>query len=123
MAFEALHLEHVPPTHLVYAALFKDVSNAEFLHSQLLARNADFEYAFIDASSVVSRFQVLAATYKAVSVLLDGVLKTPNVHSEIVCALSPSNNVRWPPFRRPPRKPAEIVPPFCSNLISERHRV
>ncbi|KAH8882558.1 protein CGI121 [Thozetella sp. PMI_491] len=100
MALEALHLEHVPDTHKAYAAFFKDVSNPEFLHQQLLARNADFEYAFIDASSVLSRFQILSATYKAFSVLLDGTLKTPNVHSEAVCALSPSNNIaeayrRW----------------------------
>ncbi len=101
MALEALNLEHVPSTHRVYAAFFKEVSNSDFLHQQLLARNSDFEYAFIDASSVLSRLQVLVATYKALSVLLDGVLKTPNVHSETVCALSPSNNVRLcpPPAR------------------------
>ena len=96
MALEAIRLEHIPATHRVYAALFQDVSNAEFLHSQLLSRNSDFEYAFIDASSVISRSQVLAAAYKGVSILLDGALKTPNVHSEIVCALSPSKNVRCP---------------------------
>lgn len=95
MALEALYLEHVSSTHRVYATFFKDVSNADFLHQQLLARNTDFEYAFIDASSVLSRFQILAATYKGLSLLLEGTLKTPNVHSEIVCALSTSTNVRF----------------------------
>ena len=52
---ETVQLEHVPSTHRVYASFFKDVSNADFLQSQLLARNSEFEYAFIDASSVGNR--------------------------------------------------------------------
>jgi EKC/KEOPS complex subunit CGI121/TPRKB len=107
MSLEEIRLEHVPDTHKVYVGLFRDVTNAGHLQSQLLARNSDFEYAFIDASSVLSRLHLLAAVYKALTVLLDGTLKTPNVHSEIVCALSASNNVRllsspcdfdYPPF-------------------------
>jgi hypothetical protein len=31
--------------------------------------------------------------YKALTIVLDGSLKTPNIHSEIVCSLSASNNV------------------------------
>lgn len=93
MSLEEICLEHVPDTHRVYVGLFRSVSNAGYLQSQLLARNSDFEYAFIDASSVLSRLHLLAAVFKAITVLLDGTLKTPNVHSEIVCALSPSNNV------------------------------
>ncbi|OIW23769.1 CGI-121-domain-containing protein [Coniochaeta ligniaria NRRL 30616] len=100
MSLEEIRLEHVPDTHRVYVGLFRAVSNAGYLQSQLVARNSDFEYAFIDASSVLSRLQLLAAVYKALTVLLDGTLKTPNVHSEIVCSLSPSNNIseayrRW----------------------------
>lgn len=90
---ETVSLEHVPTTHSVHVAFFKGVANAGYLQSQLLARNADFEYAFIDATTVVSRLQVLAAAYKAVSVLLEGRLKSPNVHAETVLALSASNNV------------------------------
>lgn len=52
MAVETIQLEHVPATYPVYATLFRGVTNAEFLQSQLLARNREFEYAFIDASSV-----------------------------------------------------------------------
>ncbi|KAK7703476.1 hypothetical protein SLS64_009146 [Diaporthe eres] len=90
---ETVALEHVPTTHSVHVAFFKSVANAGYLQSQLLARNADFEYAFIDATTVVSRLQVLAAAYKALSVLLDGKLKSPNVHAETVLALSASNNI------------------------------
>lgn len=49
---ESLQLEHVPATHSVHVAVFRDVENAAFLHQQLLARNADFEYALIDAGVV-----------------------------------------------------------------------
>ncbi|KAJ3579883.1 hypothetical protein NPX13_g688 [Xylaria arbuscula] len=47
---ETLQLEHVPSTHSVHVAVFRHVENAGFLHQQLLARNADFEYALIDAA-------------------------------------------------------------------------
>ena len=39
-------------TYPVQVALFKDVKNAEFLRSQLLAANPDFDYAFLDAAMV-----------------------------------------------------------------------
>ncbi|KAI1772116.1 hypothetical protein F4818DRAFT_427747 [Hypoxylon cercidicola] len=90
---ETIQLEHVPSTHTVHVAVFKDVTNSEFLHQQLLSRNTEFEYAFIDASSVTSRLQVLAAVYKAITIQLSGAMKTPNIHSEIVCSLSPNNNI------------------------------
>ncbi|KAI0895420.1 hypothetical protein F4806DRAFT_81250 [Annulohypoxylon nitens] len=90
---ETIHLEHVPSTHTVHVGLFKDVTNADFLQKQLLSRNSEFEYAFIDATSVVSRFQILAAVYKAITIQMSGNMKTPNVHSEIVCSLSPNNNI------------------------------
>ncbi|KAK3341997.1 kinase binding protein CGI-121-domain-containing protein [Lasiosphaeria hispida] len=100
MSLETIQIEHVPATHRVHVALFRDVSNADFLQSQLLARNADFEYAFIDASSVASRLQLLSAVYRALTNLIDGTLQTNNVHSEVVISLSPSNNIaeayrRW----------------------------
>lgn len=96
---ETVPLEHVPSSHSAHVALFKNVANAGFLQSQLLARNADFEYAFIDASAIVSRVHVLAAVFKAVSVLVDGKLRSPNVHAETVNALSASNNVSAVPCR------------------------
>ena len=37
---------------VVCIALFKDVENAEYLHSQLVSRNAQFDFAMIDATSV-----------------------------------------------------------------------
>lgn len=42
---------------------------------------------------VVSRRQLLSVVFKAVLAVVNGALKTPNVHSEIVTSLSASNNV------------------------------
>jgi hypothetical protein len=46
--FTLPHYEAYP----VQVALFKDVKNAEFLKSQLLAANPEFDYAFLDAAMV-----------------------------------------------------------------------
>lgn len=52
MALETFNLEHLPASHTLHISLFRNVRNAAFLHSQLLSRNADFEYGLIDASVV-----------------------------------------------------------------------
>jgi EKC/KEOPS complex subunit CGI121/TPRKB len=49
---ETIQLEHVPMTHNIHLAFFKNVTNAEFLQSRLVARDSKFEFAFIDASTV-----------------------------------------------------------------------
>ncbi|GAP85474.2 putative kinase binding protein cgi-121 protein [Rosellinia necatrix] len=90
---ESLHLDHTPDTHSVHVAVFRDVENADFLHRQLLARDAAFEYALIDAGAITSRVQVLSAAFKAIAAQVAGTLKTPNVHSELVCSLSPTTNI------------------------------
>ena len=96
MSLEQLDIDHIPASHKVYAALFRDVSNADFLHAQLLARNPEFDYAFIDASSVISRLQLLSAIYRALTVWTDGTLLTATPHAEVVLSMSPNNNVPPP---------------------------
>lgn len=49
---QTIHLAHMPPELALYVSLYTDVENAPFLKQQLLAGNAEFEYAFIDASMV-----------------------------------------------------------------------
>lgn len=101
MALEKLQLEHIPSAYQVYVALFRDVANTEFLQAQLLSRNSEFEYAFIDGSSVISRLHLLSAVYSALNTLIDGTLRTPNVHSEIVVSLNINNNVLSPHLLTP----------------------
>ncbi|OAA55272.1 cgi121 protein [Niveomyces insectorum RCEF 264] len=93
MSLERVAVEHLPPGYAIYAALFLDVRNAAFLQSQLVARNAAFEYAFVDAAAVVSRAHLVAAVYKAVLAHAGNSLKTPNMHAETVLSLSPSVNI------------------------------
>ena len=52
MAVATVPLAHVPTDIRVYAALYTDVRNAKYLRDQLLAGNADFEYAFVEARMV-----------------------------------------------------------------------
>lgn len=42
------HYEAYP----VQVAMFNDVKNADYLRSQLLAANPEFDYAFLDAAMV-----------------------------------------------------------------------
>jgi len=79
--------------HVIYAGLFSQVTDAAFLRQQLLDGNSDFEYAFIDASTVLSTKQVFGAVFRAVNDQRQHRLKSRNVHSEIVFALSPNNNI------------------------------
>jgi len=90
---ETIDLPHLSQ-HPLNLLLFHNVANAPFLRQQLLEGNTEFEYAFLDASVLLSQNQVLAACFRAINDMLQGRLKSKNVHSEIVFSLSPNNNVR-----------------------------
>ncbi|KAI5247493.1 CGI-121-domain-containing protein [Aureobasidium subglaciale] len=89
---ETIALPHLPQYPLCIG-LFKNVKNASFLRQQLLAGNADFEYAFLDASVVLSRMQFLAASFRGINDFASNRMKSHNVHSEIVFSFSPNNNI------------------------------
>ncbi|KEQ96474.1 hypothetical protein AUEXF2481DRAFT_3965 [Aureobasidium subglaciale EXF-2481] len=89
---ETIALPHLPQYPLC-VGLFKDVKNATFLRQQLLAGNADFEYAFLDASVVLSRRHFLAASFRGINDFSSKRMKSHNVHSEIVFSFSPNNNI------------------------------
>ncbi|TGO78828.1 hypothetical protein BELL_0052g00030 [Botrytis elliptica] len=119
---QTIPLEHLPESHTLHIALYRNITNASFLHQQLLTGNTDFEYAFIDASVVrslllspplsaisnyslplhcptirlifvLSKLHILAAAYRAINDALEERLKSRNIHSEIVFSLSMNNNV------------------------------
>ncbi|KAM7186624.1 Kinase binding protein CGI-121 domain containing protein [Naviculisporaceae sp. PSN 640] len=102
MALERIQLDLVAPGQDILVAFFRDVSASasELLQKELLARNPAFEYAFIDATSIISRAHLLSAVFSALNAAATGSLRTPNVHSEIVISLGPNNNIanayrRW----------------------------
>ncbi|KAI4249648.1 MAG: hypothetical protein L6R40_000437 [Gallowayella cf. fulva] len=88
-----VRLAHLPEDLLIHIALYEDVKNASFLQQQLLDGNTSFEYAFLDASMIVSSTHLLAAVFRAANDRLNGRLKSKNVHSEIVFCLSMNNNI------------------------------
>ncbi|KAE8345819.1 hypothetical protein BDV24DRAFT_124787 [Aspergillus arachidicola] len=90
---ETINFPHLPSSLPVHVALYRDIENAPFLRQQLISGNADFEYAFIDASMVLSRAHVSSAIFRAVNDYLNERLKSRNVHSEIVFSFSPTNNI------------------------------
>ncbi|KAH7377373.1 kinase binding protein CGI-121-domain-containing protein [Pyrenochaeta sp. MPI-SDFR-AT-0127] len=81
---------HAYPVHV---ALFKDVTNAAYLRTQLLEANPDFDYAFLDASMILSPQHLLSATFLALHSFLTSRQKTRTPHSELVFRLSPNNNI------------------------------
>jgi len=90
---KTIHLAHMPPELALHVALYREVKNAPFLKQRLLEGNTEYEYAFIDATTILSTTHVLAATFRAMNDFLHERLKSRNVHSEIVFALSPNNNI------------------------------
>lgn len=93
LQLETLEIPHLPETLSVYVALYRNVQNAAFLKQQLLSGNKEYEYAFIDASMVLSRAHTTAAIFRAINDYQNDRLKTHNVHSEIVFSLNPANNI------------------------------
>lgn len=113
---ETIILPHLPDSP-IQVCLFKNVQNAAFLRQQLLQGNTDFEYAFLDASVLISRSHVLAACFRAISDALSARLKSRNVHSEIVFSLSPNNNVSLIHSSQPEHPliqttDSRVIPPF-----------
>ncbi|CAL8582880.1 hypothetical protein XPA_008521 [Xanthoria parietina] len=90
---QTLKLEHLPDDFAVHIALYENVKNAAFLQQQLLQGNTAFEYAFIDASVIVSSTHLLAAIFRAANDKVNDRLKSKNVHSEMVFCLSMNNNI------------------------------
>ncbi|KAL8919085.1 MAG: hypothetical protein Q9208_006969 [Pyrenodesmia sp. 3 TL-2023] len=90
---KTLKLSHLPDDLSVYVELYDAVKNAAFLQEQLLEGNMAFEYAFIDASVILSSTHILAAVFRAANDWLNGRLRSKNVHSEIVFCLSMNNNI------------------------------
>jgi len=88
-----LHLTHLPSELAIHVALCRNLENAAFLRQQLLDGNPEFEYAFLDASTILSPTHILAAVFRAVNDHRNKRMKSRNVHSEVVFSLSPNNNI------------------------------
>lgn len=90
---KTLKIAHLPDDLLVHIALYENVKNAAFLQQQLLDGNTAFEYAFLDASVILSSNHLLAAVFRAANNWTSNRLKSNNVHAEIVFCFSMNNNI------------------------------
>ncbi|KAG2125892.1 kinase binding protein CGI-121-domain-containing protein [Suillus cothurnatus] len=89
---------------VVHVALFDDVTNAAAIRSRIVraARNLSVDgdtereavnFAFIDARLISSPLHLQTAIYQALLSEAQGQLRTKTVHSEILWALNPTNNI------------------------------
>ncbi|KAG2139749.1 kinase binding protein CGI-121-domain-containing protein [Suillus clintonianus] len=89
---------------VVHVALFDDVTNAAAIRSRIVqaARNLGVDgntereavnFAFIDARLISSSLHLQTAIYQALLSETQGQLRTKTVHSEILWALNPTNNI------------------------------
>ncbi|KAG2035354.1 CGI-121-domain-containing protein [Suillus americanus] len=89
---------------VVHVALFDDVTNAAAIRSRIVqaARNLSVDgntereavnFAFIDARLISSPLHLQTAIYQALLSQAQGQLRTKTVHSEILWALNPTNNI------------------------------
>ncbi|KAJ6557212.1 kinase binding protein CGI-121-domain-containing protein [Mycena vulgaris] len=94
------------PAHLscVHAALYTDVSESDLLRKRLVtastAEGIDGErerdalnFAFIEARLITSVNHLRTAIYQAILAASQDSLRTKTVHSEIIWALNPTNNI------------------------------
>ncbi|KAI6033816.1 kinase binding protein CGI-121-domain-containing protein [Pisolithus microcarpus] len=91
---------------VVYAAKFKDVKNAEALRSRIVkaasldgagaegeAERDALNFAFVEAKLITSSLHLETAIYQALLSESQGSLRTKTIHSEIIWALNPTNNI------------------------------
>ncbi|KAF2469024.1 CGI-121-domain-containing protein [Lindgomyces ingoldianus] len=91
-AVQTFYLPHYP-TYPIHVCMFKDVSNAAHLRSQLLEANPEFDFAFLDATMILSPNHLLSASFLALHAHLTSRSKTRTPHSELVFRLHPNNNI------------------------------
>ncbi|KAH9853321.1 CGI-121-domain-containing protein [Lenzites betulinus] len=101
----SLHYPHLPTAFsTVHVALYTNVSNSAALRtrivraSQLEGPEGDAEreavnFAFVDARLICSPLHLQTAVYQAILAQAQGALRTKTVHSEILWALNPTNNI------------------------------
>ncbi|PVF93536.1 CGI-121-domain-containing protein [Serendipita vermifera] len=99
---EAYQFPHLGTT--IYLALFKNVQNAASLKARLVAAStmqgeegvqerAAVNFAFVDGRLITSRTALETGIHQAVLTARQGALRTKYVHSEILLALNPGNNI------------------------------
>ncbi|KAG5645762.1 hypothetical protein DXG03_005299 [Asterophora parasitica] len=102
---ETISFPHFSPDRsTVHAALYTNVTNGAALRKRIIdaaviegedgERERDaVNFAFIDARLITSRLHLQTAIYQAILAEAQGALRTRTVHSEVIWALNPTNNI------------------------------
>jgi EKC/KEOPS complex subunit CGI121/TPRKB len=72
---------------------FTNVSNSTVIKSSLLKGDPLYDFAFINATTVISLEQLLSALYRALLDYTSGGIRTKTIHSEVIFSLSPTQNI------------------------------
>ncbi|KIK93849.1 hypothetical protein PAXRUDRAFT_33830 [Paxillus rubicundulus Ve08.2h10] len=89
---------------VVYAAKFKGVTNAATVRSRIINASSmggpegeiereAVNFAFVNAKLITSPLHLQTAIYQALLSESQGLLRTKTIHSEIIWALNPTNNI------------------------------
>ncbi|KAI0751694.1 CGI-121-domain-containing protein [Daedaleopsis nitida] len=102
---QSFRYAHLPPEFsTVHLALFKHVANSAQLRSRIVrasqlegpdgdAEREAVNFAFIDARLICSLLHLQTAVYQAILAQVQGSIRTKTVHSEVLWALNPTNNI------------------------------
>ncbi|KAF8920718.1 kinase binding protein CGI-121-domain-containing protein [Mucidula mucida] len=96
--------DHLDRCQVAHCALYTPVHNAAAIRQRIIsAAKADdgdgererdeINFAFIDATLITSLLHLQTAIYQAILAELQSSLRTRTVHSEILWALNPTNNI------------------------------
>ncbi|KAJ6620735.1 kinase binding protein CGI-121-domain-containing protein [Mycena sp. CBHHK59/15] len=88
----------------VHVALYTDVSSPDLLRKRLITASAAegidgerereaINFSFVEARLITSLTHLQTAIYQAILAESQGCLRTKSVHSEIIWALNPTNNI------------------------------
>ncbi|RPD62153.1 CGI-121-domain-containing protein [Lentinus tigrinus ALCF2SS1-7] len=102
---QSFHYPHLPSEYAtVHVALYTNVTNSAEIRGRIV-RAAQLEgpdgetereavnFAFLDARLICSPLHLQTAVYQAILAQVQGSIRTKTVHSEILWALNPTNNI------------------------------
>ncbi|KAK0191588.1 kinase binding protein CGI-121-domain-containing protein [Armillaria mellea] len=95
---------HLHRNQVAHVALYSPVNNASDIRNRIVAaaradghegekERDEMNFAFVDATLITSRLHLETAIYQAILTESQRSLRTKTVHSEILWALNPTNNI------------------------------
>ncbi|KAK0226974.1 kinase binding protein CGI-121-domain-containing protein [Armillaria nabsnona] len=101
---DSFTFDHLHHNQVAHVALYSPINNASDIRKRIVAaaradghegekERDEMNFAFVDATLITSRLHLETAIYQAILTESQGSLRTKTVHSEILWALNPTNNI------------------------------